>query len=29
MKFCMKIGEISGSHSDDYEDAYLLGCCAL
>jgi hypothetical protein len=22
-------GEISGSHSGEYEDDYLLGCCTL
>jgi hypothetical protein len=23
------IGEISGSHCDEYEDDCLLGCCAM
>jgi hypothetical protein len=22
-------GEISGSHNDEYEDGYLLGCCTM
>jgi hypothetical protein len=24
-----KLGEISGSHGDEYEDGRLLGCCAM
>jgi hypothetical protein len=23
------LGEISGSHGDEYKDDYLLGCCAV
>jgi hypothetical protein len=25
----IEIGEISGSHGDEYEDGCLLGCCAV
>jgi hypothetical protein len=28
-KFCIKYCEISGSHSSEYEDDRLLGCCTM